>query len=203
MSVLFSSFSYEPGSRMTGIFTTGGRLDTETDLLVWATKVQLGANQDGSVEADFLQAHLPFCFGGFHGVGPDGDPWTVMLQVAPAPAARLVNAIDPYWPMADGLDRALAWNLEAAIEEAYGWDRSALVAAYEHQGVDPVAVAEWSVPDLMQGLLAECCNVALDQVVAGRLTQCAFPDLDHDCEHDVFRDVFAMWTTGRLNPPEQ
>ncbi len=30
----------------------------------------------------------------------------------------------------------------------------------------------------------------------------AFPDVDHDCEHDVFTDVFARWDGGHLNPEE-
>ena len=42
--------------------------------------------------------------------------------------------------------------------------------------------------------------VPLWQIAAGRVVQCAFPDVDHDCEHDVFRDVFAMWAAGRLTP---
>lgn len=83
------------------------------------------------------------------------------------------------------------------------WTRGDLIDMYEQAGVEAAEVADWPAADLLQGLLAECCYVDLEQIVAGRLTQCAFPDQDHQCEHDVFRDVFALWTTGQLTPPEK
>lgn len=58
------------------------------------------------------------------------------------------------------------------------------------------------MPDPMLGLLAECCYVSLQQIVTGRITQCAFRDIEHECQHDVFSDVFSMWTTGQLSPQE-
>lgn len=68
--------------------------------------------------------------------------------------------------------------------------------------MDPAHIDDWTVPDLLMGLLAECCYVPLPDIVAGRITQCAFPDVDHNCEHDVFTDVFARWDAGHLNPEE-
>ncbi len=203
MAHLFDTFWFEPGSRMTGMFTARAGAETDADVVVLATQVQLGRDQDGSVECDFLQSLLPFSCGGFHGVGPDRDPWAVLLQIAPATAASLVGADDPAWPMVDAMDRALRFNPEAQVQDEARWTRSDLLDIYEQAGVEPAAVAEWPTADLLHGLLAECCYVELEQVVAGRLTQCAFPDLDHECEHDVFRDVFAMWTTGQLTPPEE
>ena len=202
MGYFFTEFWFEPGSRMTGIWTAESRVDPSGDLVAFAHKIELGQDQDGSVEADFLGAHLPFHSGGFHGVGPDGHPWAVMLQVAPKAAAALVGSTNPSWPMVDGMERALHYNGEATSEAERGWTRNDLLEVYAGQGVALAAVADWSVPDLLLGLLAECCYVPLEGIVAGRVVQCAFPDLDHDCEHDVFRDVFAMWTTGHLNPEE-
>ena len=40
------------------------------DQVAFAQQIRLGRDQDGSVEADFLGAHLPFHAGGFHGVSP-------------------------------------------------------------------------------------------------------------------------------------
>jgi hypothetical protein len=51
-------------------------------------------------------------------------------------------------------------------------------------------------------LLAECCYLSLQQIVTGRMTQCAFPDSEHECQQDDFSDVFSMWTTGQLSPQE-
>ena len=37
---------------------------------------------------------------------------------------------------------------------------------YAVQGVDPAHVDDWTVPDLLMGLLAECCYVPLPDIVA-------------------------------------
>lgn len=198
MGWLFEVLPFEAGSRLTGIWDAGVDDDGE-DLCVCVTKVALGAGQDPVVEASFLGAHLPYRFGGINGVGPEGRPWTVLLQVAPAEVAQRVGAISDFWPMLDGLDRALRLNPEARIESSGELRHPQLLGIYESQGVDVRLVADWPVGDLLRGLLAECCNVPLDRIVRGRLTQCAYPDRPHDCEHDVFREVFAMWTAQALN----
>lgn len=200
MAMLYKEFWFEPGSRLTGIQTGADRVDDSGELLVLASQIQLGSSQDGSVETDFLQSHLPFRCGAFHGVGPDGHPWVVILQVAPASAAGLVGSPDPLWPMCNALDRALGYNPQTHAQSHNAWTRDDLLDFYAMQGMDPAVLDDWSVPDLVRGLLAECCYLPLAQIVAGRVVQCAFPDVDHDCEHNVFRDVFAMWAAGRLTP---
>ncbi len=175
MAHLFDTFWFEPGSRMTGMFTARAATEADADVVVLATQVQLGRDQDGSVECDFLQSLLPFSCGGFHGVGPDRDPWVVLLQIAPATAASLVGADDPAWPMVDAMDRALRFNPEAQVQDEARWTRSDLLDIYEQAWRRTGAVADWPTADLLHGLLAECCYVPLEQVVAGRLTQCAFP----------------------------
>jgi hypothetical protein len=202
MGYLFNALPFEEGSRMTGIWDAAVDACGD-DPCVCITKVVLGPGQDAVVESSFLGVHLPYHFGGFHGVGPDGHPWAVMFQVAPAKAAERVRAVRPFWPMLDGVDRAMQLNPEAWIEESIEMDHPRLLGMYEVQGVDVGLVADWDVGDLLRGLLAQCCNVPLAQIVTGRLTQCAFPDRPHDCEHDVFRDVFALWTTMALNPEEE
>ena len=87
MGYFFDTFYFEPGSRMTGIWQAGVDLDADTELVATASLVRFGRDQHDQLEADFMGSHLPFHFGGFHGVGPDGHPWAMMLQVAPSSAA--------------------------------------------------------------------------------------------------------------------
>ncbi len=195
MGYLFDTFAFESGSRMTGVWKAKP-LEREGELFALASLVELGRDQHDVLESDFLGAHMPFHFGGFHGVGPDGHPWAVMLQVAPASAGLL--GVDPYWPMLDGLDRAWHYNREATVLVNDFLSRPGLLRVYARAGVAASAVKEWDVGDLMLGLLAECCGVTLHQIALGRVSQCAFPDLDHECEHDVFDDVFARWGSGHL-----
>lgn len=202
MTALFNTFEFEPGSRMTGIWDANRPLEDDDEPYTYVSMVRLGADQDGSLESSFLGAHLPFHAGGFHGVGPDGTPWAVMIQVAPGSTMALNGASHPYWTMFDAIRRALIFNPEAELAETYAWPRESLETIYGEQGVAADLIADWDVRDLLLGLLAECCYVPLEQIVAGRITQCAFPDDAHDCQHDVFADVFAMWTSGALNPPE-
>lgn len=202
MGYFFDTFHFEPGSRMTGMWQAGAHLDVGAELVATAGLVQFGRDQHDELEADFLGAHLPFHFGGFHGVGPDGHPWAMMLQIAPASAAALVGSDTQFWPMLDGLDRALHYNWEASLLFDRGFTRADLMVIYAQQDVEVAAIEDWSVPDLMLGLLAECCYVPLPQIVAGRITQCAFPDYSHECQYDVFNDVFSVWMTGQLNPEE-
>ena len=202
MGYFFDTFYFEPGSRMTGIWQAGVDLDADAELVATASLVRFGRDQHDQLEADFMGSHLPFHFGGFHGVGPDGHPWAMMLQVAPSSAADLVGSDSVYWPMSDGLDRALHYNWEAELLSDRGFQRLDLVDIYTERGIDPSAVDDWTVPELMLGLLAECCYVPLRQIVAGRITQCAFPGTEHDCQRDVFSDVFARWGAGELRGEE-
>lgn len=201
MGHFFSTFAFEAGSRLTGVWVAAPLPEVDDEMVGLASWVQFGPEQHGALESNFLGSHMPFHFGGFEGVGPDGRAWAVMLQVAPVSAADPVRG-DVYWPMIDGLDRGLHYNWQAWLRDERTFTREALTGVYLDSGVDPSEIEDWSFSELMQGLLAECCYVSLEQVVAGRIAQCAFPNDDHDCQHDVFRDVFAMWVSGRLSPPE-
>ena len=204
MTFIYDSMWFEPGSRLTGIWQWPWPGDDDADdLMVLLSKVSLGDGQDGALESDFLSSHTAWAFGGIHGVGPDGSPWLVLAQIAPAVAGALVSSPSPWWALADGLDRALRFNAEADLGTRIGMNRDDLVRVYGEAGVAPERLTDWTVPDLVSGLLAECAYVPLPQVVAGAVTGCALPDIDHDCQHDVFRDVFAAWTAGLVTlPPE-
>lgn len=203
MTYFYDRFFFEPESRLTGVWLSPWRGDEFGDHVALVSHVRLGAGQDGALESDFLSSHLPWAFGGFHGVDPSGDPWLIVIQISPSEAAReLANSANPWWPLVDGLDRALHWNREADWVSDQGLDRDDLTEIYADAGVDPADVEDWPITDLLAGLLAECAYVPLTDVVAGRLTGCAFPDEEHGCEHDVFRDVFAAWAQGRITVPE-
>jgi len=189
---------------MTGVWTVPDRYG-HIDCLGYGQLVRLGPGQDGAVEADFLAAHLPFAAGSIHGVGPDGEPWVYLIQVMPRDGAKLVATDNPYWPMVDALERSLRFNFGAQTVAwaDQGWTREDLVEIYEHAGVPRDRTASWSMSELIKGLMAECCYVPLAQVADGYSSRCAFPNRDHECQSDVFADVFMLWTTGQLNAPEQ
>lgn len=199
MTFFYDRFEFEQGSRLTGIWMWPWPGDPGADNVALVSQVRLGAGQDGSLECDFLSSHLPWAAGGVHGVGPEGDPWLVVVQMAPrAAAGELVGSVSPWWPMTDGIARALRLNPEAEIIDDMALTVDDLRGAFVSGGIPAAQIDGWATPDLLSGLLAECANVPLNSIVTGRVTGCAFPDLPHDCERDVFRDVFAAWAQGSI-----
>jgi hypothetical protein len=202
MTHLFNRLQFPGYSRITGIWTNQawtGR--TDSDVAV-GHLIRLPWDQDPSLEGSFLCSHLPFHVGGFSGLYPDGSPWLFILQVAPADASALVGEDDTLWTLRDGLSRALRFNHEAGVVDELAWDRDGLGFAYAEAGVGEAEIADWSVSDLMRGLLTECCYVELFDVVDGYSDGCAFPGIEHDCTGDVFTDVFARWAQGLLATPD-
>ena len=198
MAVFFDLLPLQARSRMTGVWTSRVSDYGHHPLHMSGHFIALGAGQDADVEWDFLGSHLPFHVGGVTGVGPDGRPWVFITQVAPDqgdPDAALDC-------MTDAVLRAIEFNGEASLRAKVSLTREELVAAYVDNFVDEDDLADWSVPELVFGLLAECCRVELVQIVEGRIAQCAFPDDQHECTHDVFTDVFARWITGELTLDE-
>ncbi len=199
MTYLFERFPFEDGARLTGVWSWPWPADPgAADLQSLASFIDLGEGQDPALEADFLSSHLPWAFGGLHGVGPDGRPWLVIVQLAPESASTVIEGTQPWWPMHHALERALAHNPAAEPGADDLLDRLDLTEVYADAGVGPELVAEWPVTDLVMGLLAECTGVSLPRLVAGRLTGCSLPDLEHECEHDPFRDAFGAWAAGLL-----
>lgn len=203
MALLFSVIDFPELSRMSGIWTDSTIDPDFGDEVVLVQLVAFPPDQDGVVESDFLSSHLPFLVGGFHGVFPDGQPWMVALMKAPDSASTdLMSAEEPHWVLVDSVERALRFNYGAEAQDWVTWTREDLEYYYSEAGADLDAVADWTVAELLWGLLAECCNVPLADVVDGYAAGCAFPEVEHECEGQVFRDVFAMWTTRALNAPE-
>lgn len=203
MALLFNVIAFPELSRMTGLWTNSTHDPDAGNEVSVAQLVVFAPDQDPVVESDFLCSHLPFQVGGFHGVFADGQGWMVVLQKAPAAASvALMGAMEPHEVLFDSTDRAVRFNDRAEIRDSVWWTRADLVDHYDGVDANIDAVADWSIAELLWGLLAECSGVPLTDVVAGYDGGCAFPRRDHDCQGDTFRDVFALWTTGALNSPE-
>ena len=199
MAYLLGALAVERGSHLTGVRRQGTPGGASA---VVAQLISLGAGQDADVEADFLCAHLPLCLAGLQGSDPHGTPWVLLLQAGPDAAATLLGTDNVFWAMTDATDRALQYNREGQVIRERGWRQADLLEIYGRAGVEPDQVADWTVAELGLGLVAECCYVPLTQIVAGKAQGCAFPNLDHECTHEVFSDVFAMWTNAHGGPDE-
>ncbi len=199
MTFIYDRFWFDHGSRLTGVWLWPWHGDPDhDDLVALVSQVYLGDGQDGALEADFLCSHLPWTFGGIHGVGPEGDPWLIVIQLVPAAASAVAGRDNSWWPVEDGLERALSHNPDATSGSRHILTRQLLTRAYVGAHVDQEDIADWTTTELITGLLAECAYVSLREIVAGKVTGCAFPDAFHECEHDVFRDVLAAWARGLL-----
>ncbi len=203
MTHFYNRLPFPPESRMTGIWSNSWVDDPMGDEVAIGHLISFPDNQDAGLESDFLSSHMPLNVGGFSGVYPDGNPWMFILQKAPADVSRrLMREEDPYWLMRDSLQRALRFNHEARIVDELTWTRGKLEFAYHLEGINTDDIADWTITDLIRGLLTECCYVELSDIVDRHAAGCAFPDIEHDCAGDVFTDVFARWGIGLLQRPE-
>lgn len=201
MTYLFNAVSFPESSRLTGIWNNRDAAPSTDDEIATGHFIALPEDQHLDVEADFLTAHIPYWVASLGGAFADGQPWLFVLQKAPADASRrLVGAADPAWVLRDSLYRALRFNDGAQLRQEFVWSHADLLDVYEWVGVDPDAVAGWSVAELLRGLLTECCHADLVDVVDASPSGCAFPDVEHDCAGDAFTDVFARWGAGEMTP---
>lgn len=162
MTYIFNHFWFDDGPRMTGIWSQPWPGDDSTrDLRELVSKGRLGRDQDGSVKCYFLSSHLPWTYGGIHGVDSGGHPWPVVIQIAPAAASGFVDSPAPWWVMVEGLAIALRFNYEVEVRTDIGLTADDLHQIYEIAGIDPQRIAEWTITELIQGPLAECANVPL------------------------------------------
>lgn len=193
MGYLFNNLEFPTPSRMTDLWNNTWIDAPEGKEIAAGHFIELGAEQHVDVETDFLSSHMPFHVAGFGGLYPNGKPWMFIMQKAPADtSARLFGDEDAHRVLRDSMTRALTYNPEAVMVKELLWHRGDLIDAYRKRGVPRGAVSGWPVADLLRGLLAECGSVPLPDIVAG-YPDCAFPDVTHPCEADVFSDVFAAW----------
>lgn len=161
MSHLGAVLDLPEGSRLTGL--------TLYPLTVpsWATCstahlqiVHLPETAEPSATTGALSTFLPELFGSLHGTSPDGGSWAAFLmltysepRVIPrdvivlAPLRRALNLL--------GMDCAEAQSLpltDKALQWAY-WQK------------DTSAVSDWSLTELLLGLLVELTDVPLQEAV--------------------------------------
>lgn len=198
MTHFFNELEFPEGSRMTGVWiNTTVEPPTDSDIAL-GQLIDLPIDQDPVVESSFTTAYLPYHVGGFHGTYADGQGWIFVLQKCPADSRKSVGANDPTWPMIDALERVSQLNQAAEFTFETTWNRKRLINVYASYGIEESRITAWSISELMWGLLAQCCYAPLDRVVDGHLVQCAFLGTEHDCQGDVFSDVFARWQEGLL-----
>ncbi len=201
MAYLFGVLDFLADGRLTGVWNYT-RADPPAGEEVGSGHfVWLPSEQHADVESDFLSSHMPLHVGGLSGVDAEGDPWLFILQKCPVNSGlRLPSSDDPFQPLQQALGRALQFNPDATVGLELLWTHTDLVDVYASRMVPPQQVQTWTVADLQRGLLAECCNIDLSEIVR-RYPGCAFPHEEHDCAGDVFTDVFSAWSELRIPQP--
>ncbi len=201
MGYLFDQLHFPDESRMTGVWIHRDLDEPVGEEIALGQLLALRADQDPVVEADFLSSHAPYTVGGLHGVYPDGSGWVFLIQKAPVAAYELVGAADPWWPMIDGLARALDQTPDASTRAHVAWTRDGLLQACVEQGAPWNTIADWPTSRLLWGLLAESCSVKMRDIAQAWPDGCVFGDDEHDCAGDVFTEVFSRWSAGLIEVP--
>lgn len=202
MSFLANSLPFEPETRMTYVWTKSREEDDGGDACVTVHMILIGDDQDCDVESTLLARFLPFHTGGFSGFDQNGTPWLVVIQHAPFDdSSELARREGPFWALQNSLERALQHNPSARVMVENCYTRDELLNQYGVEGLPTGRAHAWSTAELIYGLIAEICDVPLGAVVKGYSIQCAFPNIEHACENDVFRDVFAHWNLRVIDPP--
>jgi hypothetical protein len=199
MSFFADSLPFESQTRMTSVWRQAREDEIFDDHVVTIHLITLGDDQDGELEGSFLTRFLPFHTGGFSGVDPHGRPWLVVIQHRPVESSSLlIQDEGPYWPLQASMKRAISFNDEARVVVSLSLTRLDLQCAYDEDALASSRARGWLTSELVYGLLAQMCGASLHDLASGYVKKCAFPEEDHDCEEDVFLDVFARWRARRM-----
>ena len=173
--------------------------DIDAEILLLGQFIWLPKGQHVDLEEDFLGSHLPYRRAMVGGLDSVDDPWMLAIQAVPTSVVHDLwgREADPYDVMREAMENALVYNAGTHIAFEFQWTRGDLVDIYTERGVAPSRVSAWTTFQLLRGLLAEICNVDMEDVVAG-FPDCAFPRRTHTCQHDVFDDVFSAWAARQL-----
>jgi len=198
MALLMTKFKWTEGTSLRGVWSS--KLDLseteESPLLGCAYYLRLSGDSDPFMEATNFEAFLPLCAGGVHGAFPDGSYWMVLFQIEPADSPyELFGITEESDLLARQLQRVPFLKAIGTVDDRWYFDTDELrseLSTYVSLK-QAKSMKDWSMFELLKALQTQLCSVTLEQVVTGRITQCAYPDLDHDCQHDVFSDVFAQW----------
>lgn len=187
-------FFHSPGHRLTGILRTGHEVGGSSNLLCVMHHVRLDESAHGEVETSLLTSLLPFCTVAAHGVDEDRTAWVILIQVVPMDArTRIAAPWSALMVAREEVHHAL-WRCEGAeIIGETAATRAELVDLIESRGAARELIEDWGFDELVLAAVAELANAPLEQIAIGRLTGCAFPDVDHDCPRDVFACAFSRW----------
>jgi hypothetical protein len=188
------------GHRLTGLYRTGRGVGGGADVVAVFHFLDLADEAHGEVETSLLVAHLPFCSVAAHGVDDRRRPWIIVSQIVPVGARSTLgkpwNAVQV---ARDELHRAIRQMADVTISGESVNTHTDLLDLIEAKGVDRQLIEDWTVEDLALAGVAELANVPLPQLAVGRLTGCAFPDVDHNCPKDVFDCAFTRWQERLFN----
>jgi len=198
MAVLLEKFDWREGPSLRGVWSSPLAMqESEEDPLQGcAYFIRLDSDSDPFMESTNFSAFLPLCVGGVHGAFADGDYWMVLFQVVPEYLCYELFSVHDYSSLLERqLQRVPDLKAIGSVDERWyfdadeiRWDLSEFVSVKVGK-----LMQDWTIFELIQAAQAQLCNVPLKEIVRGRITQCAYPNTDHDCQHDVFRDVFAQW----------
>ena len=88
---------------------------------------------------------------------------------------------------------ALAYAATDAILGEGIATRDTLLQELAGQDVPMSLLSDWETGDLALASIARVANIPVKQLAVGRLTGCAYPDVEHDCPKDVFDCAFSRW----------
>lgn len=200
MSFLANSLPFESETRMTYVWTKSRDEEQTKNSLVTVHLILIDEYQDCDVESTIITRFLPFHTGGFSGVDRHGRPWMVVIQHSQYDdSSKLAQKQGPFWALQNSLERALQHSPSARVMVENRYTRDELLEIYEFDGLSTGRTFTWSTAELIYGLLAELCDVPLPHVVNGYAIQCAFPNIEHECENNVFSDVFSRWMLRAIN----
>lgn len=180
--------------RLTGIYRSGVRLTGDEEFLFVSHYVRLTEGAQGDVEASLIASRLPFCEVALYGVYSTRNPWVLITQLIPIHAQTdIAKHWDPIDIARDDLHAALDYAATDAILGEGIATRDTLLQELTRHDIPMSLVADWETGDLALASIARVANIPLKQIAVGRLTGCAFPDVEHDCPKDVFDCAFSRW----------
>jgi len=180
--------------RLTGIYRSGMRMTGDGEFLFISHYVRLTEGAQGDVETSLIASHLPFCEVAVHGVYATRNPWVLITQLIPIHAQTdIAQHWDPITIARDDLHAALAYAATDAILGEGIATRDTLLQELAGQDVPMSLLSDWETGDLALASIARVANIPVKQLAVGRLTGCAYPDVEHDCPKDVFDCAFSRW----------
>lgn len=190
-------------TRLNGVANAPEGRGPGLDGLVSLHLIDLADGQQGSVELTMASGHLPFVATSINGTYPDGSQWLMIAQVGLLSEDGGFDDPETIKVVLDAqLQRYLRLNPAAVVRGTYFAGRGYFLRTYEHSGVDPTDLGQWSLDELLAGWVCELFYVDLADLADGYVEGCAFPQFHHLCTGNVFTDVFARWSLGLLQPPE-